>query len=164
MAQPNPEDEVQILSENASYPFVTHIKKVITFRKHHPGGCCKQVFKILSPCPIGEDLFGWADLSSKWCNHQQIKNDPLGHDATYLLINEYFGYFIWGLCFLQPPAKIIARPLIKLVVSLGPLEFYGFSLFVICLESKRQDPKKRNHRADGPKRATLNHPHSDLED
>lgn len=39
--------------------------------------------------------------------------------------------------------KNFVGPLIKLVVSVGPLEVCRSPLFVICLQSKWQDPKTK---------------------
>ena len=126
-------------------------KRWLSFEKHAGGGC-KQVFKnALTQSNWRRSI--WSSRS-----FIQVMQPPLNRKwSPWLWRNLPLDKWILPMLLLQN----FVRPLIKLVVRLvlGILWIPSVrDLFAIQVAG----PRKETHQADGPKRATLNHPHSDL--
>ena len=129
-------------------------KRWLSFEKHAGGGC-KQVFKnALTQSNWRRSI--WASRS-----FIQVMQPPLDRKwSPWLWRDLPLDKWMFPMLLLQN----FVRPLIKLVVSVGPLEFYGSPLFVMCLQSKWQDPKTKTIRLMVPKELPWTIPIQILED
>ena len=129
-------------------------KRWLSFEKHAGGGC-KQVFKnALTQSNWRRSI--WSSRS-----FIQVMQPPLDRKwSPWLWRDLPLDKWMFPMLLLQNSV----RPLIKLVVSVGPLEFYGSPLFVMCLQSKWQDPKTKTIRLMVPKELPWTIPIQILED